>query len=287
MRVMVLGGTGCGGRAVVRGARGRGHTAWSVSRGIRARTDVVCDRDGPELWAILRGLSPDVVVDHVAYGAGEVRRVLAVLPSSCRYVLVSSAVVCGQARAEPYRPDEVPAPTTQFAASKRAAEEVALARPESQVLRLGALFGPGHEAITPWGRDPNLAARLRAGERLPVPDAQVQPWFSADHGAAVLDAIEARDDVQIRHLAGPTTTWAAWLDAWAQAAGADAAQLETVSDAEMAERVDPSVRPFLDALLHPPLLETDGLPPTVPLVDACRLTISALEGTGHECEHAH
>ena len=288
MRVMVLGGTGCGGRAVVREARARGHTAWAVARGLRGRADVVCDRHGPELWAVVRGLSPDVFVDHVASGPDDVRDVLAVLPPACRYLLVSSAVVCGPARTTPYAPDEPPAPATPYAEAKRAAEALALARPGSRVLRLAALFGPGHEPITPWGRDPELANRLRAGEPLPVPDgARVQPWFAADHGAAVVDACESDGAEQVVHLAGPATTWAGWLEAWATAAGARAARLERVGDAELAARVDPNVRPFLDALLHPPLLETRGLAPATPLVDACRRTLSALDGSAHECEHAH
>ncbi len=268
MRVAVLGGTGCGGRALMAALRRRGHTAWSLARGTQVAPDIVCERAA--LRATLADLSPDALVDHAPCDVAGVTATLAALPPGCRYSHLSTAIVCGPWRRTPYDAREPPAPASVYGRMRRRCELSALERPGTQVFRLGALYGPGHAPITPWGRDPALVDRLRAGERLEIPRAHVQPWFSVDHGEALCDALEAPGPALV-HLAGPVTTWRAWFEAWAEAAGTRA-HLVFAEHETLAARAPPALAPFVDALLRPPLLATGPLPAT-PLVDACARTL--------------
>ncbi len=261
MRIAVLGGTGCGGGAVVAALR-RDHEVIAIARGRTGPApDVTCDRnDIPGLRRVLAWFAPEVLVDHVAYRPEEVQATLGALPPSTRrYVFISSAVVYGPGRAAPYRVDETPRPAGPFATAKYAAEKKALAWDRGEVtrVRLGGLYGPGHAPFTPWGRAGDLVAKLHRGEILPIPSGEtgrLQPWFSTDHGAAIAGLCAGGP--RLMNLAGrEQLTWPRALSLWAEAAGTPPPQFESLPPVEFSARADPSLAPFLAALLNPPVLE--------------------------------
>lgn len=261
MRIAVLGGTGCGGRAVVAALRAGGHEVRSIARGLAGPADIECDRaDGPRLAAALRAFGAEILVDHVAYAPAEVASALRALGSG-RYVLVSSAVVYGPGRPQPYDEDDDPQPVGAFAEAKYAAEQQALAHRDAVVLRLGLLCGPGHAPLTPWGRDPDLAGRLASQEPLPVPVDDLpllQPWHAADHGRAVATLATAAAPPRVLNLAGDVRlTWGGHLAACAAALGLPLPRCVPCPAAALVESAPPALRPFIDALLAPPALRTD------------------------------
>lgn len=263
-RIAVIGGTGCGGRAVAVKARLAGHTVLTIARGLDTgpAPDLVCDRNDVE--RLTHGLSrfkPDVVLDHVAYTAKDAATLLRCLPTSVKTLLqISSAVIYGPARERPYHPSEAPAPSTAFARGKLDAENIARdwaggAR-RTVIARLGALYGPGHAPLTPWGRDPQLVTRLRAHELLELPEqGGLQLWFSADHARSVLTLLD--NDETTAHLANCTTTpWPEIFRIWALAIQSPPPPVELVCTERLASKAPPYLKPFLDALLNPPTLES-------------------------------
>jgi nucleoside-diphosphate-sugar epimerase len=198
-------------------------------------------------------------------------------------VLVSSAVVYGPAREAPYREDEAPRPAGPFAAAKRAAE-VRAAERHGRVtcLRIGALYGPGHPPLTPFGRDPSLFDKLRRGLPLPVPAGAgpLQPWFAGDHGRLVADVLRDPDPPAVLNAAGPERLdWAALLAAWADAAGAPPPVIDVRPASDLRASAPAALAPFLDALWGPQTLDVTRLAarferPT-PFAEGARRTLAA------------
>lgn len=289
-RVLVVGATGCGGRAVVEALRAAGHDVLGLARGRTAGPppDLVCDRhDTPTLRRLLRDFRPEVIVDHVAYTERDVRLLLAEAPPDLhRYILIGSAVVYGPARGAPYDEGDPLRPRGPLAEGKRAAEDAARrwghGEREAVCVRLGALYGPGHAPLTPWGRDPTLPDRLRRGEALPVPaddPPALQPWFSADHGRLVAALAGAPTVPPALNAAGDERlSWADWLATWALVAGAPPPRLELLSTAELTRRAPPALRPFVADLLHPPVLRLDRLAALRRATPALRAPTPAAEG---------
>lgn len=259
MNVAVIGATGCGGRAVVAGLRAAGHIVCGLARG---RTpgpapDLVCDRqDADALRAALRRLRPDVVVDQIAGTAEQVRATLDACPAPVRYVLVSSAGVYGADREAPCAEDTPVDPTPGLMAAKWAAEQALEDRPGHTCLRLGALYGPGHAPMTPWGRRPTLAAALAAGEPIVVPaddPPALQPLFADDLGRVVAAVLADPEPPECLNVAGrQTLRWADWLAAWARAFGTPPPVLRPLAPDDFAAAAPEQLRPFLAALSRPP-----------------------------------
>ncbi len=264
MRVAVIGGTGCGGRAVVSALREGGHEVCSIARGQRRgpAPDLAFDRMAPGFTEALRSFDPEAVVDQIAYGPGALRGTLEGLRPEARYILVSSAIVYGPGRDRPYAEDEAPRPQPGLAVAKLAAEAALAGRPATR-LRIGAIYGPGHAPMTPFGRDPRTVDRLLSGDpiAIPHPDGPVlQPWFSGDHARLVVDLLADPTPPRILNAAGPQTiSWGDWLGAWADALGAPAPKLRRLSRGALAEEAPPHMRPFMDALLDPPRLSLQRL----------------------------
>ncbi len=253
-RVLILGGTGCGGRAAAAALRARGHTVVTVARGrADVAPDVLCDRNQiKELHAVIQAARPDVIIDHVAYAPAEVEAVLSGFAG--RHIFISSALVYGPARAEPYDEQSCVAPDGDFAVQKAAAEAVAQAA-GAVVLRIGGLYGPGQAPLTPAGRDPSLLDRLRRGEPMPVPrvGGRLQPWFSGDHGRLLAALVEHPDPPPVLNAAGDELLmWPEVLATWARAAGAPAPECVPTDDVG----APAYLRPFLEAILRPPQLNT-------------------------------
>ena len=269
-RVAVLGGTGCGGRAVAQALRQAGHTVQTLSRGhIELAPDVICDRrNANDLTAVLASFCPEVVVDHVAYVPPEVTGLLSALPASTRrYVFISSAVVYGPGRDQPYVEEETPRPAGPFAAAKQAAEATALAARSAQLevitTRLGGLYGPGHSPLTPWGRNTELLDLIRRGQTVPVPAEDrpgLQPWLSSDHGRFIAALVTHPNPPPILNAAGEEElTWADAVRAWALAIDAPPPPLVHRDRKDLAESAPASVKPFIESLLDPQRVQTHRL----------------------------
>ncbi len=281
MRVAVLGATGCGGRAVCAALVARGDEVLAIARGQSAPwppdvRPLACDRrDRPRLAAALAAFGADAVVDHVAYTPDDVNDV----PIAARYLLVSSAVVYGPARDALYREDDPPRPEGPFAAAKRAAEVRAFERHgRVTCLRIGALYGPGHAPLTPFGRDPRLFDNLRRGVPLPVPaEARpLQPWFAGDHGRLVAALLHDPDPPPVRNAAGTELLgWEALLAAWAAAAGTPPPRIVVRPAAALRADAPPALAPFLDALWQPPQLDVPPHDAATPFAQGARLTLAA------------
>ncbi len=285
MRVAVVGGTGCGGRAVVAALRAAGHEVLSVARG---RTpgppaDLRCDRGSAAFVSGMRLFDPDAVVDQVAYCARVVRLTLGVLRPGARYLLVSSPIVYGPGRPRPYEETEEPHPPPGLATNKRAAEKVVAHRAGATVLRIGALYGPGHAPMTPLGRDPDALVRLAAGKRMTVPDPdppRLQPWFAEDHARLVLDLLADPSPPPVLNAAGPDLlSWEAWLDAWAAVIEAPPIRTRPLDPEALRAAAPARLRPFIDAILDPPLLALGHLAarrgPHTPVEEGIRRTVGA------------
>jgi nucleoside-diphosphate-sugar epimerase len=284
MRVALIGATGCGGRAVAAALTAAGDEVLAIARGQSAPWPAgvrvaACDRrDRERLAALLADFQADAVVDHVAYTHDDVTAV----PPAARYVLVSSAVVYGPARLQPYHEGDLTEPADAFAAAKRSAEVAARAcHGHVTCLRLGGLYGPGHAPLTPLGRDPELAGRLRRGEPILVPEdaGPLQPWFAADHGRLVAALVHHPAPPAVLNATGDEVLdWAALLGAWAAAADLPAPRLETRPAAALRALAPPHLAPFLDALWYPPLLDVRArarlLPDPTPFATGTRLTVA-------------
>jgi nucleoside-diphosphate-sugar epimerase len=308
VRTLIVGGTGCGGRALARTLTSAGHRVRVLARGLTphpplpAGADaVLVDRhDARALAAALDDFGPEFVVDQIAYEAAEAETLRRALPSSVRRVVtVSSAVVyegapaarAGRTDAPHEEADPLVGPgAPAFALGKGAAERAALEDPRAIVVRLGLLFGPGHPPLTPLGRAADLRRRLEAGEALPVPaddPPRLQPLFAGDFAEVVLRLLDApafdpRPAV-LNVTGGDTLDWPTWLQAWATAWGTPPPRVEPCTPAELAHRAPPWLTRFLPALLAPPRLDTSRLRSILPdwrptpTVEAVRATVRAAE----------
>jgi len=272
-RVVVVGGTGCGGRAVVSALRRAGHQVLSIARGQnKPKPDVICDRhDEEELKKILSDFQPNVVVDHVAYSPQDVESLLSSLPPSVhRYIFISSAMIYGSGGGSLYTESDTPHPEGMFAISKLGAEtkarQWATQGRETISLRLGWLYGPGHAPLTPLGRDPSLLKRLAQRETilLPLEDhPAIQPWFAEDHGSLISNLVCTKNPPEALNVAAEKRySWRELMEAWAVAANCSSPRFERCSNEELTTRSPQALRPFLQALLNPPCLNVERLQQT-------------------------
>ncbi|RDH87626.1 MAG: hypothetical protein DIZ78_03415 [endosymbiont of Escarpia spicata] len=295
-RIAVIGSTGCGGRAVVNALRAAGHQVLGISRGESnsPAPDFISDRHNTgHLRQKLAEFQPQAVVDQIAYTEDDVTSLIEALPTSTRrYLFVSSAVVYGPGRDRAYRESDSPEPNGFFAEAKLAAENAALkwagSGRESISLRLGGLYGPGHAPLTPFGRDPALPQHLNAQESFPIPtddQSLLQPWFAADHGALIRDLISQPNLPALLNVAGDERfNWQTFMTTWSRSCGAPAPHFAYCSKEEIKARAPATLQPYLDALLHPPVMDLDrlhrlalGNQPATPLIDGSKQVYDWME----------
>jgi len=244
------------------------HRVWSVARGEYPgpAPDLRCDRlDQARLKGLLERLQPEVIIDHVGYTRAEVQILLDSLPQSTRRLLfVSSAIVYGLRRSRAYTEAEQTYPQGAFAEEKHAAERLIQEAPiPSLILRLGALYGPGHAPLTPWGRDPGLPDRIRAGEPLGVPEMDlpgIQPLFSGDHGRVVAALMEWSEWPPLLNLTGPEMlNWGGLFGVWAEALSCPTPPLIPRPTIELMAALPEYLAPFILGIFRPPTLNDDLL----------------------------
>jgi dTDP-4-dehydrorhamnose reductase len=237
--------------------------------------------DSVALARTIDEVAPDVVINCAAFHnldvceaepdqawAVNVRAVREMAARAPRLVHLSTNYVFDGRRSEPYGEDDVPAPRSVYAITKLAGEHAALAYgSRSLVVRAAGLYGL-HGSVSKGGNfvQRMLARARETGALKMVADQLLQPTFTADLAAAVVDAVE-RDVSGVVHLtAADACSWHEFTVAIMELAGVEV-PVEAVSTTIPPGGVD---RP-LNGVLARPRADALGLP-------ALRSWRSGLEG---------
>jgi dTDP-4-dehydrorhamnose reductase len=142
-----------------------------------------CENDPDQAWAV------------------NVRAVRELALRGARLVHFSTNYVFDGRRPEPYKEDDLPAPTSVYALTKLAGEHAALAYGRnSLVIRTGGLYGK-HGSASKGGNfvDRMIRRARETGHLAVVDDQRLQPTYTADLAASVVAAVE-RDATGVVHL---------------------------------------------------------------------------------------
>jgi len=260
-------------RALVTGGGGQlasdlqkllGDDAVSVSH---AELDIT---DTAALDRIFEEVRPDVVFNCAAFHnldvceaepdrAWEVNvRAVRELALRAPYLVhLSTNYVFDGRRDEPYGENDVPAPRSIYAITKLAGEHAALAYSDhALVVRAAGLYGLHGSASKGGNFVQRMLARAReTGGLKMVADQRLQPTFTADLAAALLDAVD-RDATGVLHLtADDACSWHDFTVAIMEMAAVDV-PVEAVSTTVPPGGVD---RP-LNGVLARPRADALGLP---------------------------
>jgi dTDP-4-dehydrorhamnose reductase len=226
--------------------------------------------DSAALDRVFAEVAPDVVVNCAAFHnldvceaepdqawAVNVRAVRELALRAPRLVHLSTNYVFDGRRPEPYGEHDVPAPRSIYAITKLAGEHAALAYgPRALVVRAAGLYGLHGSASKGGNFVQRMLTRGREqGALKMVADQTLQPTFTADLAAAILDALE-RDVTGVVHLnAADACSWHEFTVAIMELAGLDV-PVEAVSTTIPPGGVD---RP-LNGVLARPRADALGLP---------------------------
>jgi len=233
--------------------------------------------DAEALARAIDEVEPDVVINCAAFHnldvceaepdqawAVNVRAVREMAQRAPRLVHLSTNYVFDGRRPEPYGEDDVPAPRSVYAITKLAGEHAALAYgSRSLVVRAAGLYGL-HGSVSKGG---NFVQRMLArgreqGALKMVADQLLQPTFTADLAAAIVDALERDVDGLLHLTASDACSWHEFTVAIMELAGLDV-PVETVSTVIPPGGVD---RP-LNGVLARPRADALGLPALRPWRD--------------------
>jgi dTDP-4-dehydrorhamnose reductase len=221
--------------------------------------------DVADVTALARAIDevrPDVVINCAAFHnldvceaepdqawAVNVRAVREMALRAPRLVHLSTNYVFDGRREAPYGEDDMPAPRSVYAITKLAGEHAALAYGErSLVVRAAGLYGV-HGSVSKGGNfvQRMLARAQETGALKMVADQRLQPTFTTDLAAAIVDALE-RDASGIVHLtAADECSWHEFTVAIMELAGVDV-PVEAVSTTVPPGGVD---RPLNGVLARP------------------------------------
>jgi dTDP-4-dehydrorhamnose reductase len=157
----------------------------------------VCESEPDEAWAI------------------NVRAVQGLAGRGAKLVHVSTNYVFDGRREEPYGEDDPPSPESWYALTKLAGEYAALAYGEDAlVVRTAGLYGL-HGSASKGGNfvQRMLAAGREKGELRMVSDQRLQPTFTADLAAAMVEAVEADAGGLLHLTAGGACSWLEFTEA--------------------------------------------------------------------------
>jgi dTDP-4-dehydrorhamnose reductase len=233
----------------------------------RAQLDVA---DADALARAIDEVAPDVVINCSAFHnldlceadpdqawAVNVRAVREMAARAPRLVHLSTNYVFDGRRPEPYGEDDVPAPRSVYAITKLAGEHAALAYGSGAlVVRAAGLYGV-HGSVSKGG---NFVQRMLArgrehGALKMVADQLLQPTFTADLAAAIVDAVERDVDGVLHLTASDACSWHEFTVAIMELAGLDV-PVEAVSTVIAPGGID---RP-LNGVLARPRADALGLP---------------------------
>jgi len=260
-------------RALITGGGGQLASDLQAQLGDDARSFTHAELDIADLAALDRAFDevrPDVVFNCAAFHnldvceaepdqawAVNVRAVRELALRAPRLVHLSTNYVFDGRRDAPYGEDDVPAPRSIYAITKLAGEHAALAYgPSTLVVRAAGLYGVHGSASKGGNFVQRMLARAREqGALKMVADQLLQPTFTADLAAAIVDAVE-RDATGVVHLtAADACSWHAFTLAIMDVAGLDV-PVEAVSTTIAPGGVD---RP-LNGVLARPRADALGLP---------------------------
>jgi dTDP-4-dehydrorhamnose reductase len=260
-------------RALITGGGGQLASDLQALLGDDARSFTHAELDIADLAALDRAFDevrPDVVFNCAAFHnldvceaepdqawAVNVRAVRELALRAPRLVHLSTNYVFDGRRDAPYGEDDVPAPRSIYAITKLAGEHAALAYgPSTLVVRAAGLYGVHGSASKGGNFVQRMLARAREqGALKMVADQLLQPTFTADLAAAIVDAVE-RDATGVVHLtAADACSWHAFTLAIMELAGLDV-PVEAVSTTIAPGGVD---RP-LNGVLARPRADALGLP---------------------------
>jgi dTDP-4-dehydrorhamnose reductase len=215
-------------------------------------------------------VAPDVIINCAAFHnldvceaepdqawAVNVRAVREMAARAPRLVHLSTNYVFDGRRPEPYGEDDVPAPRSVYAITKLAGEHAALAYgSRSLVVRAAGLYGL-HGSVSKGGNfvQRMLARARETGALKMVADQLLQPTFTADLAAAIVDAVERDVDGVLHLTAADACSWHEFTVAIMELAGVDV-PVEAVSTTIPPGGVD---RP-LNGVLARPRADALGLP---------------------------
>jgi dTDP-4-dehydrorhamnose reductase len=175
----------------------------------------VCERESARAWSV----NADAVLGLARRGV--------------RLVHISTNYVFDGRRAEPYRESDLPSPRSVYALSKLAGEHAALAYgPSPLVVRTAGLYGLHGSASKGGNFVQRMLARAREeGALRVVADQRLQPTFTADLAAAIVEAI-GRDAEGLVHLtASGSCSWYEFTQAIMTRAGLDVKIEPTATEA--------------------------------------------------------
>jgi dTDP-4-dehydrorhamnose reductase len=152
--------------------------------------------------------------------AANVNAVRDLASRSARLVHISTNYVFDGKRGEPYAENDLPAPRSIYALTKLAGEYAALAYGErSIVVRTAGLYGIHGSASKGGNFVQRMVGRAREqGELKMVADQRLQPTFTADLAAAMIEAVEKDVDGVLHLTAGGACSWFDFTEAIMQLA---------------------------------------------------------------------
>jgi dTDP-4-dehydrorhamnose reductase len=178
--------------------------------------------DGAALDRAFEEVEPDVVFNCAAFHNVElcesepdraweanVRAVRDLAGRGARLVHLSTNYVFDGRREEPYAEDDLPSPRSIYALTKLAGEHAALAYGEGAlVVRTAGLYGLHGSASKGGNFVQRMVARGREqGSLKMVADQRLQPTFTADLAASLIEAVEAGADGVLHLTASGACSW--------------------------------------------------------------------------------
>jgi dTDP-4-dehydrorhamnose reductase len=197
-------------------------------------------------------LRPDIVFNCAAFHnvdqcerepepawATNVRAVMELARRGAKLVHLSTNYVFDGRRPEPYGEDDLPGPRSVYALTKLAGEHAALAYGDGAlVVRSAGLYGFAGNASKGGNFVQRMIGRAReTGSLKMVADQRLQPTFTQDLAAALLDAVR-RDASGLLHLTNSgSCSWFDFTEAIMENAGIDV-PIEAVTTTMPAGGVD-------------------------------------------------
>lgn len=225
MDILVIGGSGHVSGAVVRTARASGHQVWTITRGQRpvpaGVTSLVADRHHPgamEAAVAGQGRVWDLVIDCICYDLPDIRQDLELFRQRARqFVLISTDFVYHPAHRHFPQSEEAShwaeAEITPYGHKKRLCELELIEGDTGEmgwtILRPCHIYGPTSElgCLPLHGRDPQLVAKLRAGQPLQLVGGGhflQQPILADDLAQTIVSVAGNRNACgQVFNTAGP------------------------------------------------------------------------------------
>jgi dTDP-4-dehydrorhamnose reductase len=202
----------------------------------------VCETEPDSAWAV------------------NVRAVRDLADRGAKLVHLSTNYVFDGRREAPYGEDDLPAPRSVYALTKLAGEHAALAYgPGALVVRTSGLYGLHGSASKGGNFVQRMTARARDnGPTHPlkmVADQRLQPTFTADLAAALVDAVEREASGVVHLVADDACSWFEFTRAFLELQGIDA----TVDPVETTFQPGQPDRP-LNGVLARPRADALGLP---------------------------